>query len=461
MDTRKLQLTEHDEIRFSKDDYSYSEIIDSLSLLKLTGLPEDFMGEPEHLGLSLNEIDGSLTAAYYIGANWLIPGSVSVVITPKVEHVDFIKMFLAALSVDSKAEGDYFSQCYGIDLDQPAIEVPSTMNMLSPLMIFHYISLLEKLTKHGLKKGYVIRDENLRLKVKGRILVSRNLKINVMQQKNDFTLCRYQEYTADIPENRLLKKALLFSLAVLRRYAKSNDLNDAIYRISNLLPSFNGVSDAIEVHEIKSIAVNKLFKGYSSAMTVAKRILRQYDYSLENASNSTSTMSPPFWIDMPRLFEMYVYDMLNKAYPGQIEFQVKGYGGTKVDFIKKDERLVLDAKYKPRYKNSGELIADIREISGYARDFRIMKAIGIQKEERNRYMPNCVIVYPDESNSIDLTVPVLDQCLGNERREFKHFASFYKIGIPLPMIDGFDKKERFMEVENIENVLESEVVDDD
>lgn len=437
MGKRQLQLIEHG--------FLEQQDAELLSPLKLTGLPENYMGAPDHLGLFFNENDCSLNAAYYIGANWLIPEAVSAVVTPKVEHVDFMKMFLAALDVDSKAEKDYFAQCYGIDLDQPAIEVSSSLNMLSPLLIFHYISQLEKLTKRGLKKGYVICEENLRLKVKGRILVSRNIKTNVMQHRDDFTLCRYQEYTADIPENRLLKKALLFSLAFLRSYAKSGDLSDAIARISRMIPFFNGVSDEIEVHEIKSIAVNKLFYGYSSSLTVAKRILRRFDYSLENASNSSNTMSPPFWIDMPRLFEMYVYDKLNKAYPEQIAFQVKGYGGSRVDYIKKDEKLILDAKYKPCYKDSGELTADIREISGYARDFRIMKAMGVPLAERNHFMPNCVIIYPDESNPIDYKLPIYEQCSGNSRRKFNHFASFYKIGIPLPMMPGYEGKEHFMD----------------
>lgn len=37
---------------------------------------------------------------------------------------------------------------------------------------------------------------------------------------------------------------------------------------------------------------------------------------------------------MARLYEVYVYSLLYNAYPGQIKFQVGGYYGTAVDFLK-------------------------------------------------------------------------------------------------------------------------------
>lgn len=37
---------------------------------------------------------------------------------------------------------------------------------------------------------------------------------------------------------------------------------------------------------------------------------------------------------MSVLFEMYVFEMLENAYPNTISFQVEGFGNTRVDFIK-------------------------------------------------------------------------------------------------------------------------------
>ena len=79
---------------------------------------------------------------------------------------------------------------------------------------------------------------------------------------------------------------------------------------------------------------------------------------------------------MSRLYEVYVYGLLEKAYPGKIKFQVKGHYRTAIDFLKMDEKLIMDTKYKPYYdiSNSG-IIDDIREISGYARDENILKEL--------------------------------------------------------------------------------------
>ena len=171
-------------------------------------------------------------------------------------------------------------------------------------------------------------------------------------------------------------------------------------------------------------------------------ILRRFDYSIREAGSEQQS-TPPFWIDMARLYEMWVLGKLMAAYPEQIEFQVQGHCKTAVDFIKKDEKIILDAKYKPHYEDSNRgILDDIREISGYARDKRILKQLGGDKEEKEI---KCVIVYPepeklksdedDKEADSDCKVvktflqdTVLSQC-----SEIKWFRNFYKISVPLPI----------------------------
>ena len=83
---------------------------------------------------------------------------------------------------------------------------------------------------------------------------------NVCTQREDRAYCKFQEYTEDTPENRLLKKALVFA--------------------------------------------NRAIQGYKS---FAGRL-------------------HPFWIDMPRLFELFVCGELNKnpKYRECVKFQVRG-----------------------------------------------------------------------------------------------------------------------------------------
>ena len=137
------------------------------------------------------------------------------------KNIDFVEMFITALAVDSDPEVNYFSRCYGIDFDSHKITVDKNLCQVTPLILLHYVTLLEKLVKRGLKKGYVNQEENLNSKIRGRIYVPAHVQQNVCTQREDRAYCRFQEYTEDIPENRLLKKALYFAMVILRTKAKS------------------------------------------------------------------------------------------------------------------------------------------------------------------------------------------------------------------------------------------------
>ncbi|MBO4738467.1 MAG: hypothetical protein J5606_02790 [Bacteroidales bacterium] len=433
MATHPFPIEEHDTIP-----ETYWE---QLSDVCFEGNPSNYMRKPRYLG-----IDKSFTASYYIGAAWLTD-DLAIVVTPKIKNIDFVTMFLEALDVDTKNESDYFARCYGIQFDEPTIETDEQLNQLTPLLVLHFISLLERLVKRGLKKDYIIREENLKTKVKGRLLITKHLQKNVFQQRYDRVYCQYQEYTDDIPENRLLKKALLFAERIINNYESlkaQSSYSEIQSRLSRLKNVLSHISDEIEPYQVQKLSTNKLFKEYKETIRVAKMLLRRYDYSISEASKEQHS-TPPFWIDMARLYELYVYSKLNAAYPGQIDFQVGGYCRTKVDYIKKDEKIIIDAKYKPHYEESNRgIIDDIREISGYARDRKILKRLGTDEQE-----VKCVIIYPDpiklESDEIDTDVD--DNCkelysfekgdLILQCSEIKWFRNFYKISIKLPLLEMF------------------------
>ena len=367
MENSNLKVNMPDIIPLIEHQSFNSQDIEKIKNLNLAFQQTDYLKEPKYLGIC------DYCASYYIGASWLVKNELAVIVTPKMKNIDFVTMFLSALEIDTKNESDYFAQCYGIQFDEPTIETDEQLNQLTPLLVLHFVSLLERLVKRGLKKDYVIREENLKTKVKGRLLFTKHLQNNVFQQRSDRVYCQYQEYTDDIPENRLLKKALLFADRIIGNY-ESLKVQSSYFeiqsRLSKLKNRLDGISDEIEPYQVQKLSTNKLFKEYKEAIRVAKMLLRRYDYSISEASQEQHT-TPPFWIDMARLYEMWVFSQLEKAYPGQIQFQVKGHCGTAVDFIKKDECLIIDAKYKPHYDYSNRgIIDDIREISGYARECR-------------------------------------------------------------------------------------------
>ena len=135
---------------------------------------------------------------------------------------------------------------------------------------------------------------------------------------------------------------------------------------------------------------------------------------------------------MSRLYEVYVYGLLQRAYPGQIEFQVDGHYKTAVDFIKLDENLIMDTKYKPRYdfSHSG-IIDDIREISGYARDELIL---GRFDYAESNIVPDCLIIYPKMDNCLTITTFSEGKPLIPVSTPIKGFKKFYKICVPVPRV---------------------------
>lgn len=142
------------------------------------------------------------------------------------------------------------------------------------------------------------------------------------------------------------------------------------------------------------------------------------------------------------LFELYVYSILKKAYPGQIKFQVQGRCKTRVDYIKfgPDEKVIIDAKYKPKYRDSQKgMIDDIREISGYARDEKILSQL--YGNDIPNQVPACLIVVPEETkvdDEDDPTCNVFDfssqHTLLSKAKKIKGFTNFYKICIPVPSL---------------------------
>lgn len=441
MSRKPIVLHEHQTYE-ATDDFDIGLFLETHNV-KLPGMPEEYMGRPQCLA-----IDSTLTASYYIGASWLVEQELPVVVLPKIPDLDYTEMFVSALSVESSKEADYFSKCYSIDFDRPPVETTENLSFLTPLLLIHYITILERLVRNGLRKDYVTITENLKNKIKGRPVISQQIKKNIIYRRTDRNVCSYQVYTVDIPANRLLKRALLFARTMLIKLLPSGKRTGELQsRINKLTGVFAGVSDNIEIQAVKQCGASKLFKNYAQAVRIAKDILLRYDYSLSKISNENH-LTPCFWIDMSRLFELYVYSKLREAYGENIRFQVQGYQKTAVDFIHTGERLVMDAKYKPQYENSyAGILSDIREISGYSRDLCILENFGRDFMSSDEEV-KCLIIYPqnaygDPSGDGDDDVPATDglnefltsgPSLWNQATTMKYFRNFRKLRISLPTI---------------------------
>ena len=397
--------------------------------ISFPGPPENRTA-PEYLGVSLTQ--EGLRAHYYIGTSWLKEGESYLSIEPKLNgrncpRIDFGKMFSEALQVGSRHDADYFGTCYGISMDEKGIDAGNMARDFLLLLALHYVSVLKFIITSGLRKGYVTVEENLSSKVRGRIMVPRNISLNDMNQRPDRVYCSYQIYTEDIPENRLLKKALLATERLVQLVPSMRNTVEGVLRdISKLKAAFFNVSSSVDEHSVRGNKSSKLFRNYKSGLRIARMILRQEAYGMDAGRN----VLPPFWIDMTGIFELYALSMLERAYPSRILFQVPASHKTRCDYLDRTAGIIMDAKYKPGYSFREEdsklygLMDDIREISGYARDRKLLRIMG-----KDNYIPPCVVIYPDQKDGMsEFSGQDLIGCC----EPIEEFASFYRVGIKLP-----------------------------
>ena len=370
------------------------------------------------------EEEAGYYTTYVIGAQWF-DDEEPLVVTPKAgcSKIDFLQLFSRCLQAGFELEA--FSEIYGIDMEQPRIKAPELQSVLSPLIVVHFLSVVRAIVQGGLKKDYIQREENLK-KVKGHISVLRHERTNVLRKRPDKVFCRYQEYSVDIPENRLLKKALNFVRQLLQTFPHSESRSSLEHTLNQCLSAFAHVSDEIEVWELKHLKHQKLFRTYSEAIRLAQLILRRYDYSLTNIQSSEEDC-PVFWLDMPLLYEHYVLGLLREAYGNQIRYQEPGHTGYP-DFICYDPLLVMDTKYIPRFKDKTKISSDIiRQLSGYARDRMLFK------DPITEPIP-CLVIYPEEGAERN---PFRDKPLREllyEIGEKESAWGFYRLAVPLPTL---------------------------
>lgn len=404
----------------------------------------------------------SLSANYYIGLDWLVTGESFVQVQPKVnmkvleafetkldaadavdkspdpgeneQHPDpknlkelnYLKMFLDALAHPVVAQKLY--GLIAIDWDAPRIPVPQQQDMLTPFLILQFLKLLKDIARKGLKKSYYKVQNQLNGKIKGKIMVSEHIKRNLVKHRPSSSYCQYEEFGVDNTENRFLKEVLQYA----QRYLTTNPvvfkgMEATIAQMINFCrPAFSQVSKLDDTRQLRHLRNSPFFREYTQAIRIGELILKRFAYNFSQVGASL-VPTPPFWIDMPLLFELYTYSHLLGCFsPDQIEYHHSTYGN-ELDFLIKKEgfQMVVDAKYKLHYK-AGHFHSDIRQVSGYARLKTVYDALG---KKGGSHLINCLIIFP--SHQSDVKAFKLADELGSLPR-IGAYHGMYKLGIPMP-----------------------------
>lgn len=408
-----------------------------------------------------------LKADYYIGVDWLIKGERFIQVKPKLNK-EVLERFDAELKKEEEpplnseneaelnvsVEEDNSKQLNYLKLLMDAFQHPVIVNetnnlilidweaeqitieqeddALTPFLVVQFLNLLKHIVRKGLKKSYYKIQENLNNRIKGKILVGANIKKNILKNRLTKTFCEYQEFGINHQENRFFKKVLYYCSNYAHQNAGlfSGNQKNLEQLINYCKPAFELVSDETEITALKNIKHNPFFKEYKEAIKIGQYILKRFAYNISNTAKSQKIKTPPFWIDMPKLFELYVYHHLLSAFnESEIKFQFSTYGNA-LDFLitKKGSEIVVDAKYKMHYRSS-HIHEDIRQVAGYARLNKVYEAL--RKTKTPKDIIDCLIIYPTDK---ELTDDYKFKCVLDRVSEIKAYNKVYKLGIPMPYI---------------------------
>jgi 5-methylcytosine-specific restriction enzyme subunit McrC len=225
-----------------------------------------------------------LTPGSHIGAINL--GTLTIEIHPKIpiERV----LFLISYAVDPRR---WSEETHGF------ASVPSLVEAVVP----GFVAQVKRAICRGLLPGYRLEEEALPA-VRGRIRFEEQLRKRFLRVPP--IEVRFDEFTEDIEENRLVKAAI----AKLGRMQLRSD------RVRRSLRAFDGAFQAVssvtyDAGRLPSISYTRLNRHYRPAIELAKLVLRSLSFELRGDNVEASA----FLIDMNEIFETFVVVALRDA----------------------------------------------------------------------------------------------------------------------------------------------------
>jgi 5-methylcytosine-specific restriction enzyme subunit McrC len=161
--------------------------------------------------------------------------------------------------------------------------------------------LVERAVARGLLHGYR-REEAALTNVRGRIRFDDQLRSHFGRLPP--VEVGYDEFTADVTENRLLKAALV---RLGRLHLRSDAGRAALHRFDSLLENVALVQ--YDSRQLPTVTFTRLNERYRPAVELARLILRSLSFELRGGRVHASS----FLVGMSDVFERFVYAALREA----------------------------------------------------------------------------------------------------------------------------------------------------
>lgn len=247
-------------------------------------------------------------------------------------------------------------------------------NRLSLLEIFikMFLDEVSILTKQGLKAAYTPVEANERF-YKGKLLASQNIKHNLINHDRFFV--RYDDFSINRPENRLIKSTLRF---LLKQTTDSRNRQNTV----RLLTFFEGVDYSASCEADLSKCINdRSMSHYDKTLSWCRVFLRGNSFTSFRGSEIALALLFP----MEKVFESYVAAKFRRHLGDGVSLQTQDAryslfdSPTRAFALRPDivlefdgQTVVLDTKWKllsDNTRNSGISQSDMYQMYAYSKKY--------------------------------------------------------------------------------------------
>lgn len=268
-----------------------------------------------------------VTAHHYVGT--LVVDDIRILIRPKIRPENLFLLLEVGLPEWAWRE--------------EVFDYHTHSDLLSSLVSF-FVRTVETTLARGLFRSYREQNEDLNT-IRGRIDFGRQLARARLPLP---AACRYEEFTADVDENRYLKAAVRRSLRVAGVPVVDRR------RLMGQLVDMEEVSDAaVRGDDLDRITFTRLNEHYRPALGLARLILDH----LTLVDQRDATTASSFMVDMNDLFERFVTERLRRALHGRLA--VEAQASTHLD-TKRRVRLRPDLVFRRPGSADPVYVGDIK-----------------------------------------------------------------------------------------------------
>lgn len=356
-------------------------VFDALESFILANHAESDTEAVELLSLSARRGVGKIiTARNYVGLITMKDGTV-IEILPKIHGADIgeaetKRIFLEMLRTLKNVSFKEFS----------VSNLKTDRMSLFEIFISMFATEVSTLVKQGLKSSYTPVEANERF-FRGKLNVPQNIKHNYVSREKFYV--RYDEWSVNRPENRLIK-------ATLRLLQKQSGDDRNRLNLSRLLSFFEGVHISTDYEaDFSKCVSDRGMSHYAKALSWCRVFLRGNSFTAFAGSEVAVALLFP----MEKVFESYVAAKLRQLAPYNVELRAQDskYSlfdhpnkafSMRPDIVMVDDgvTIVMDTKWKllsENLRNYGISQADMYQMYAYGKKYNAEKVILIYPQTAN------------------------------------------------------------------------------